>query len=76
MNIESLLTEVDWHEAPRDPGVNSDLPYATHAGIFEIMGFKMRCYRLNTGEAVFDAGDFEAFFGAHIPDEDPECAAV
>lgn len=37
------------------------LPYPTHSGVLEIVGRKLRCYRLNTGEAIFDADDFNAF---------------
>jgi hypothetical protein len=71
-DIPTLLATVEWQATTHAPEAGCDLPYATHRGVFEIMGFKMRCYRLNTGEAIFDAEDVEAFFSPHIPDGDPE----
>lgn len=57
--IEQMLDAVPWVEtnAPKTDGL-----YATHSGVFEIMGSKLRCYRLNNGQAVFHADDFEKFF--------------
>jgi hypothetical protein len=57
--IKSMLSNVVWQETGLQP--NGDLPYATHAGELDIAGTKLRCYRLNTGESVFDADDFSAF---------------
>lgn len=59
--IESLLNSVAWekNEPPKETG--SELPYATHSGVLEIMDHKFRCHRLSTGEAVFDADDFRDF---------------
>ena len=37
------------------------LPYVTHSGVFELMGEKMRCFRLSNGQAVFEKEDFERF---------------
>ena len=34
-----------------------DMPYATHEGILHLMGHKLRCARLNTGETVIEADD-------------------
>lgn len=59
-NVEAMLSGVKWQAAEVVPQTD-DLPYATHSGVFEIMGHKLRCYRLNTGQAIFDADDFEAF---------------
>lgn len=36
--------------------------YATHQGVLEIAGFKLKAYRLNDGQRVFDCDDVEAFF--------------
>lgn len=61
--VDQLLGRVDWKATGNTPG-ESGLPYATHSGVLEITGCApLRCYRLNTGQAVFDADDFEAFFG-------------
>lgn len=59
MSVPDMLAGVAWIEASHDQ-VPGGL-YATHEGIFEIGGAKLRCYRLNNGEAVFDADDFESF---------------
>jgi hypothetical protein len=58
--IESMLAGIDWQETPTQPV--GDLPYATHSGVLEIAGKRLRCYRLNTGQAIFDADDVNAFF--------------
>lgn len=62
MDAEILLADVEWHETEAPP-CDSDLPYATHEGVFEVMGTRLRCYRLSDGSAVFNAEDFEAFLG-------------
>ena len=59
--IESLLTNVDWVRTRNEP--KGDLPYATHEGVLKIGEIALRCYRLNTGQAIFNAEDFEALFG-------------
>jgi hypothetical protein len=63
--IDSLLESVDWQsvEPPRETG---GLPYATHEGVFELMGMKLRCYRLNTGQAIFNAEDFEKWLDSAV----------
>lgn len=37
--------------------------WATHSGVLEVEGFKMRCYILSNGERIFDMDDVEAYFG-------------
>jgi hypothetical protein len=59
--IEMMLDGVQWVEN-QNASTNDDLPHATHEGVLEIMGHKMRCYRLSSGQTVFNAEDFEAFF--------------
>jgi hypothetical protein len=62
--MDELLDRVDWkpvHTEPQQPG--NDLPYVTRAGELLIGHMRLRCYRLNTGMAVIDAGDMERFFG-------------
>lgn len=63
-----MLDGVQW-KATENEADDSGLPYATHSGVFEMFGKKMRCYRLNTGQAVFDADDFAAFFAELSDDE-------
>lgn len=65
--IEMMLDGVTWVQttgssADNKPTGDKDELYATHEGVFEILGQKMRCYRLSNGQAVFNADDFEAFF--------------
>jgi hypothetical protein len=65
--IELMLDDVEWKASERSAPVDSDsgLPYATHEGVLELCGKSVRCYRLNTGQAVFNADDldFLEFFG-------------
>ncbi len=63
--IEMMLDGVTWVQAgdkPDGPDNHDGVPYATHEGVLDIMGHKMRCYRLNTGITVFDADDLSAMF--------------
>ena len=59
--INLLLDNLDWKERQGEPDDKS-IPWATHEGILEIAGHKLRCYQLNTGIRVFAAEDIEAFF--------------
>lgn len=58
--IDIMMEGVDWQKTDNDATVAG--LYATHSGVLEIGGFKLRCYRLNDGMAVFDADDVEKFF--------------
>lgn len=62
MDAATLLADVEWCETEM-PTHTSALPYATHEGVFEVLGHQLRCYRLNDGSTVFNADDFEAFLG-------------
>jgi hypothetical protein len=62
--IEQMMDGLDW--IPVDgacAGGDTDLPYATHSGVLKIGAMELRCYRLNTGMAVFEADDVNKFFG-------------
>jgi hypothetical protein len=63
--IEMMLDGVEWREADpvQQEGESDGLPYATHEGVLEIAGVKLRCYRLNTGQAIFNADDIAELFG-------------
>ena len=64
MTIPAFMESVEWTET--DSKTSDDgMPYATHSGVMELMGHKLRCYRLNDGRAIFDADDFAAFL-AHL----------
>ena len=58
--IDSLLAHVEWQELPGKVS-DWDLPVATHSGVLDIMGIKLRVYRLNTGEAVINEDDLAEF---------------
>lgn len=65
--VEMLMDSADWTAVDVQPAEDG-LPYATHEGVLRLGGFSLRCYRLNTGEAVFHADDVNAFFaGALTP---------
>lgn len=61
--IDSLLDSVEWQqEEPQAPSPDG-IPHVTHHGVLNIGGFELRCYRLSDGQSVFNADDFEGFFG-------------
>jgi len=60
--IETLMDGVDWQESS-GPEPDSDLPVATHHGIWHFMGNEIRVYRLNTGQAIIHADDMGKIFG-------------
>lgn len=59
--IDLLMDTVNWTQREGNPP--SDGLYATHEGVVDIGGFKLKVYRLNDGRAVIDAEDMDAFFG-------------
>jgi len=61
--IDTMLDGVQWRAREGSPDTTNGLPYATHEGVLEIFGHNLRCYRLNTGQTVFDADDVHEFFG-------------
>ncbi len=61
--VDMTLDGLTWTVTDQQPD-GSGLPYATHSGLWEIGGQVLRCYRLNTGQAVIHADDMEAFFNA------------
>ncbi len=64
--IDAMLETVEWtptKRAENPAGPMDGIPYATHSGVLEIAGAKLRCYRLNNGHTVFDADDMREFFG-------------
>lgn len=63
--IDTLLNEVEWKETENAENVamaDDGIPWATHSGVLTILGAQLRCYRLNTGQAIFDADDVAALF--------------
>lgn len=64
--IEKMMEMVEWRETGA-VGDQSGLPWATHEGVFQIGEASLRCYRLNTGQAILNAEDMQAFFGDLLP---------
>lgn len=61
--------QIKWELLPPNTDAPGDIPHATHTGVFEILGHKLRCYRLSTGQTVFDASDFNAFLRDWLGDD-------
>ncbi len=61
--IDYMLDTVDWEVSEEDNLEDDGIPYATHNGVLDILGSKLRCYRLSDGKTVFDADDVEKLFG-------------
>lgn len=65
--IDALLDRVEWTTTQDQPKVaqgTDEIPeglYATHEGVLEIAGNKLRVYQLSDGSRVFNADDIEAF---------------
>jgi hypothetical protein len=58
--IDSLLAQVEWQGLPGKV-TEGDLPVATHSGVLDLMGSKLRVYRLSTGQAVINEDDLTEF---------------
>jgi hypothetical protein len=64
MKMNFDMRDVEW--IPADPAERhepGDTPYATHHGVWNFMGDSLRVYRLNNGQTVIAADDFERVFG-------------
>ena len=65
--IEQMMDSLDWTSVESQPQAQAaGLPYVTHAGVLVVGEMRLRCYRLNTGEAVIDADDMHKFFGGML----------
>lgn len=70
--IEMMMDGVAWTQrADDDTPADDGMPYATHSGVLDLFGHKLRVHRLNTGQTIIDADDFNAFFGfdKHMEDQ-------
>lgn len=66
--VDLMMDKVDWQVCEQTDD-ESGLPFATHSGVLDIAGHSMKVYRLNTGQAIIDAADLEAFLcGMSNPD--------
>lgn len=57
----SIFDNVEFTEVP-PPKDDAEL-YSTHEGELHIVGFRLRCYRLNDGRTVISEEDIKTFFG-------------
>lgn len=73
--IEILFDNLEWKSTEftttGTPPENGGL-YATHSGVLEFGGLKLRCHRLNNGEAVIDADDFKMIWEELISGEEDQ----
>ena len=60
--IDKMMSMVEWVPTGQNSSESDGMPYATHSGVLDLFGTPMKCFRLNTGEAVFDADDFAQLF--------------
>lgn len=67
--IEMLLDGLEWQEVGSQGDFGYGLPVATHEGVLELAGHKLRCYRLDNGQAIFHAEDMQALIGATVGGE-------
>lgn len=56
--FEKLLENVEWTEYEH-PSVSDTELYATHEGVMDMAGFKLRVYQLNNGQRVINSDDLE-----------------
>lgn len=62
--IERMLDQVEWSPAEYEKPPAGDLPYATHSGVLTIGDMSLRCYRLNTGQAIIYGEDMKNSLGS------------
>ncbi|MCK9458281.1 MAG: hypothetical protein M0R80_01355 [Proteobacteria bacterium] len=62
--IQILLDGVEWESLPAEPPeLDGEVPFATHRGVLDLGGVKLKVYQLSDGQRVIDAEDLEALFG-------------
>ena len=67
--IDRLLDDVNWHQCESaGPAAGDGVPQATHVGFLFIAGCRLKCYKLSSGQRVFDVDSIERFF-AGLRDE-------
>lgn len=59
MDIPAFFNGVTWEAVPPSGKDSEGLPFVTHQGVFELLGHRLRCFRLSNGQAVFEQEDFE-----------------
>ena len=59
--IDQMMSNVEWKESQQKVTVTG-MPYATHYGELEILGVKLKVYRLNDGRSIIDGEDMRKLF--------------
>lgn len=59
--IDSVVKPIEGAK-PNDDG----LPYATHEGVLDVDGIKLKCYILNNGQRVIDSDDVYSFLNSMV----------
>lgn len=59
--VEIMVDNVAVHKVPKPPNLKEGDLYATHEGVLDLGGFKMKCFILNNGQRILDAEDVEKF---------------
>jgi hypothetical protein len=63
--IETMFDGVAWVALPpQEP--RDGLPVATHEGVLDLGGAKLRVVQLSTGQRIIDADDLVAFFASAL----------
>lgn len=64
MSADHIFDSVEWHPV-NNPAVAdvafNDIPFQTHEGKLQIMGFTIRCVQLNTGQRLLMSEDVEKY---------------
>lgn len=64
--LSALMDAVEWLPAPDSADRPPGELYATHNGVLDLFGTPVKVYRLNDGQAVFDADDVARWFMAGV----------
>lgn len=64
--IDRMLDAVEWTECPPTKDDGSGLPYATHYGVLDVMGIKLKVAQLNTGQRVIEEESLRELFGPEL----------
>jgi len=74
--IDMLLDQIGWTEIPSEGNAGSDLPFATHKGLWHLGEATLRVYQLNDGRRIIDCDDLDALFGgtlSELTEHDSKC---
>jgi len=65
--FDELVSQVDWRPSKHAASpVPDGMVRATHTGVIQLTGQELRCYKLTTGENVFNAHDLAKLLGVSV----------